>query len=727
MKQKQISILVGMLCTSAMPTVWAQEQAARLDDIVVTADRTEQSIDKTAANVSVINRQGLDKAGATDIKNAIRYEPGVSVASDPKRQGNAGYTIRGIDGNRILMMVDGVRLPESYSGGGGNGAISGRDMVEFDTLRQLDIIKGPYSSLYGSDALGGVVNYTTYKPEDLVDEEKPWYLGLKQSYNSANKGHATTLTAAGQHGIASGLLMLTKRQADEYKNRGTENVDGAKRTKPNPQDIDGHNVLAKGVLADGAHRLEATAEYFKRTTETTDRIALGTVVDRAGLSTTTKQQVSEDEAKRHRLGLTYTYQPVEGVFDELEVGVSRQKLKSKDTLVQRFAKGSPAVNSAEYSNYDFNQTIDTVHGQVKSRIETGNVMHGLIAGIEYKETSTDRGRQKTRAIEGGAPVLVDGSKTFPDSDRKTVGVYVQDAITFENGVRLTPALRYTYDRISPKIDAAYLASTPTSEPKRFSDSAVSPSISLSVPLTPETTGFLAYSTGFRTPPFDSAMMSFANLMHGYQVIPNGNLKSEKSQSLEAGLRHKSSDFEAKATIFYNRYKDFIDQSYLADQVIGGRPIMTVTYDNIGRVTTYGFEASAAYRVAPNWQLNGAVSWMRGTNKVDDKPLDSAQPPQIMLGVGYDTAIWGANLDWTLVAPKEKVSDKKFVQAAGYGVVDATMFWNISKNAKLNMGVYNIGNKKYWDYVDVKGLTASVPLDYYSRPGRSVSAALQLKF
>ena len=69
----------------------------------------------------------------------------------------AGINIRGIDGNRILMMVDGVRIPESYAGGGSNGAISGRDMVESDTLKQVDIVKGPYSALYGSDALGGVV------------------------------------------------------------------------------------------------------------------------------------------------------------------------------------------------------------------------------------------------------------------------------------------------------------------------------------------------------------------------------------------------------------------------------------------------------------------------------------------------------------------------------------------------------------------------------------------
>ncbi|MBP6344829.1 MAG: TonB-dependent receptor, partial [Neisseriaceae bacterium] len=439
MKQKQISILVGMLCSSAMPAVWAAATAeAKLDDVVVIADRTEQSIDKTAANVSVINRKGLDKAGASNIKDAIRYEPGVNAVADPVRYGNAGFNIRGIEGNRILMMIDGVRLPESYAAGRGNGAIAGRDLVEFDTLRQVDIVKGPYSSLYGSDALGGVVNYASYKPEDFVDEEKPWYLGLKQSYDSANKGHATTVSAAGQKGIASGLIMYTKRKSDEYKNRGHLDIEGAGRTKPNPLDFTSDNVLAKGVLAEGAHRLEGTVEYHKRTTEVTDLTALtrSGPIPRTGMRT--NLQNSNDEAKRQRFGLTYTYQPMDSWLDELVVGASRQKLDSQDTLIQKFLNTKTQVNSTEYSDYDFNQTIDALHGQMRARIQAGQITHAITAGVDYTETKTDRGRQKTRSIEGGPLSLVDGSKTFPDSERKNLGVYIQDAITFENGVRLTP-------------------------------------------------------------------------------------------------------------------------------------------------------------------------------------------------------------------------------------------------------------------------------------------------
>ncbi|XLM20373.1 TonB-dependent receptor plug domain-containing protein, partial [Chromobacterium piscinae] len=142
-----------------------------LETVQVTAHRTEKPLAETAPNASVISRHKLDDRLIRDISDAAKYEPGVEVASDPNRRGNAGWTIRGIDGNRILMLIDGERLPEAYAGGGnGNGAISGRDFVELETLRAIDIVKGPTSSLYGSDAIGGVIGYRTKAVDDFVPE-----------------------------------------------------------------------------------------------------------------------------------------------------------------------------------------------------------------------------------------------------------------------------------------------------------------------------------------------------------------------------------------------------------------------------------------------------------------------------------------------------------------------------------------------------------------------------
>ena len=131
MKPKFLACAVAALFST--PLLAETVSQNDLDTVVVTADRNAQTLDKAAPNVSVITRKILDRAAAANLDDIALYEPGVGVASDNNRRGHAGFNIRGIGGNRILMMVDGVRVPEAYEGGGTNGAVSGRDMVEADT------------------------------------------------------------------------------------------------------------------------------------------------------------------------------------------------------------------------------------------------------------------------------------------------------------------------------------------------------------------------------------------------------------------------------------------------------------------------------------------------------------------------------------------------------------------------------------------------------------------
>ena len=197
MKKKAIVCVVGAVFSGQLYAAQMPVAQAEIEPVVVTADRNAQTLDKAAPNVSVIGRKTLNQASAQNLDDIVMYESGVSVPSDNNRRGHAGINIRGIDGNRILMMVDGVRIPESYAGGGSNGAISGRDMVESDTLKQVDIVKGPYSALYGSDALGGVVNMVTLSPRDFVDADKRGHFGLKHGYRSRDRSHGVTATVAG--------------------------------------------------------------------------------------------------------------------------------------------------------------------------------------------------------------------------------------------------------------------------------------------------------------------------------------------------------------------------------------------------------------------------------------------------------------------------------------------------------------------------------------------------
>ena len=732
MKKKAIACVIGAVFSGQLYAAQMPVAQAEIEPVVVTADRNAQTLDKAAPNVSVIGRKTLNQASAQNLDDIVMYEFGVSVPSDNNRRGHAGINIRGIDGNRILMMVDGVRIPESYAGGGSNGAISGRDMVESDTLKQVDIVKGPYSALYGSDALGGVVNMVTLSPSDFVDAGKRGYFGLKHSYRGRDRSHGVTATVAGFHENAEGLLMLTRRQGHETENMGSDTSYSTARTATNPQKNNAYNILAKGNIGNERHRLETLYEQYYHANDTVLANGLGSQ-SRGPVTIATSESNARDRIRRQRIEAGYRYTG-EGRLKEANLTAYQQKLRTEDDAVDASITrmGTRQLgNSTRYSDYGFNQTIRGLNGRSVWEFD-GAVKQTVVAGAEYKHTETARPRDSLTVdnLTGAVSKVYAGStypnKTFPDSKRKTFSVYAQDSLTFGNGIVLTPALRYEKDKLNTSTDQAYLNANPSGTATRFSDSAFTPSLRLSVPMGEQFTSFATYSQGFRTPPFDSATMAFANTTYGYAVIPNANLKSERSNSFELGMKFKNERTRAQVTAFYNRYRNFIDRTEVGTASIGGRPIIQYQYQNLDRVKTYGAEASAAYKFLPGWQVSGSIAWMRGKQQ-DGTPLDSAYPLNGVLGVDYVQEKWGGDTKLRWSKKHSRVSSDSIFQAPGYGVWDVGAWYKPSKNVEIGANIYNIGNKKYWQHADVAGMSRSSVMDLYTETGRNFAATVQLKF
>ena len=732
MKKKAIACVVGAVFSGQLYAAQMPVAQAEIEPMVVTADRNAQTLDKAAPNVSVVGRKTLNQASAQNLDDIVMYEPGVSVPSDNNRRGHAGINIRGIDGNRILMMVDGVRIPESYAGGGSNGAISGRDMVESDTLKQVDIVKGPYSALYGSDALGGVVNMVTLSPSDFVDEGKRGYFGLKHGYRSRDRSHGVTATVAGFHENAEGLLMLTRRQGHETENMGSDTNYSTARTATNPQKNNAYNILAKGNIGNERHRLETLYEQYYHANDTVLANSLGSQ-SRGPVTIATSESNARDRIRRQRIEAGYRYTG-EGRLKEANLTAYQQKLRTEDDAVDVSITRMGARqlgNSTRYSDYGFNQTIRGLNGRSVWEFD-GAVKQTVVAGAEYKHTETARPRDSLTVdnLTGTVSKVYAGStypnKTFPDSKRKTFSVYAQDSLTFGNGIVLTPALRYEKDKLNTSTDQAYLNANPTGTATRFSDSAFTPSLRLSVPMGEQFTGFATYSQGFRTPPFDSATMAFANTTYGYAVIPNANLKSERSNSFELGMKFKNERARAQVTAFYNRYRNFINRTEIGTSTVGRRPIIQYQYQNLDHVKTYGAEASAAYKFLPGWQVSGSIAWMRGEQQ-DGKPLDSAYPLNGVLGLDYTQEKWGVGTKLRWSKKHSRVSSDTVFQEPGYGVWDVGAWYKPFKNLEIGANIYNVGNKKYWQHADVAGMSRTSVMDLYTETGRNFAATVQLKF
>ena len=171
-----VLIIAGLLASmvaGAQPPVDAQEVV--LDPVVVVGSRAAEPLQQVVGSVSVVERDRLGRNGVLDIADLASLVPGLSVPVDAVRFGRQGFNIRGLEGNRVVIEIDGVPLPDGF--GVGQFALAGRDLVALDAVERVEVLRGPASTLYGSKALAGVVALTTRSPEDFLWRGNGWASG----------------------------------------------------------------------------------------------------------------------------------------------------------------------------------------------------------------------------------------------------------------------------------------------------------------------------------------------------------------------------------------------------------------------------------------------------------------------------------------------------------------------------------------------------------------------
>ena len=230
-----------------------------LERVQVTATRGERAIADVPNTVDVIERERMDELLVRDLKDLFRYEPGITVGSGFGRFGLGDIRVRGLGGNRVRIQTDGIPVSDAFSIGSFSNA--NRDFVDLDTLKRVEVVRGATSSLYGSDALGGMVSFITREPADYLQEGKDAYFGFKLGYDGSWDGLFGAATAAFGGERWSGLVTIGHRQGQETGNQGEVGGVGSARTQPNPQDRDGRSLLAKLVFA------PSESQRFKLTVE----------------------------------------------------------------------------------------------------------------------------------------------------------------------------------------------------------------------------------------------------------------------------------------------------------------------------------------------------------------------------------------------------------------------------------------------------------------------------
>lgn len=714
----RFAYLPAFLILSALPAI-AQtgDTPTELDAVTTTATRTPSTLKNVAGTVTIIDQQQIDRQNDQDIRDLQRYEPGISVGNNPTRTGSTSFVIRGIGENRVLVQTDGVRVPDAPQNS--QPGTYFRDYVDLESVKRIEIVRGAASSLYGSNAIGGVVSYITKDPGDyLALFDKDWYVSGKLAGDSANDSFAETATAALRTGDVESLVVLTRRDGHEY--------DVAGKPSPDPQDFDADNVLGKIVWhASPTDQLKLTGEYADRAVDTnifTDR------------TPTLFSSLAHDTLERERISLDYDRSAPIGFVDSLSVQLSYQTVDRKQRLnTDRISGGFPAER---VSRQKFGQDI---YG-ARIKLETARDFMGLDnhftygADVDFSQTTRPSDQVQTNRVTGVSTHNIPGigifpNKPFPDSDTLLLGFYVQDEITFvDPRFSLLPGLRVDYYSLDPHPDALSANSNLSNVPvKAFDDAAVSPKLAANFKLTPEHTLYAQYARGFRSPPYDDANIAFSNPANGYFILPNPNLKSETSDGFEIGIKSSFKDGSSFSVAgFYNLYHDFISSTLIGMQ----NGLLVFQSRNLTEVNIYGVEAKGQWRVTPTVSLIGSLAYADSEDTETHLPVDSVDPLKGVAGIRYDAigGDWGAAATVTAVAAHNRVSDPTFFKAPGYATLDLAGYWEPTPHLTVNAGIYNLTDTRSFNAQDVVQLPAATQDLYrYAQPGRSFGGNITVRW
>ena len=708
-----------------------------IEEITVISSRAPIPLSEVIGSVSVIKSDDIEKRIANNIVDLIENTIGVSA---PRSDGygrifNEGFRIRGLGGKRVNVLIDGVRIPDSYVG-------YGRDVVDVDLVKKVEILKGPSSALYGSDGLAGAISYTTKDASDLASKDNPYY-SATVSYDESSDSTKVGLMSAFVGNNIEGLIQVTRRDTNERKLHNNTEIE------PNSMTGESNSVLAKikFLLNESIDiTFVADVQEWKNDWDLTTETGFSffpTPIQ-------TSSALGLDDSTRHRYSIELGFTRENILFDEGRVTAFTQKtdqdqITNKSKLIFEMGMRARPTPYAEFQNFQFNQEIYGFSSEFFKEIgNPSGIKHQIVYGFEYESIEVERPRYRyetnliTRQLNYNIGGHTYPDKTFPDTETIRQGIYFSDRIEITSKASLVIGARYDSYELKPSVDELFNRSNVARNALSYiDDSAVSGKLGFIYDISDSISIFAQYAEGFRSPDYESANISFTNFAFYYSVAPNPNLDSEESDGYEIGLRGNnilgSSRLNWSLVYYENDYEDFIDT-----QLTGRSPrgISIYQYVNLNDVTIDGFEFEAQALINDNYSLY--VGYSNSDGEQNGEKLISIDPDQTIIGLNWssDTGRFNirgfANITEGSIDGLAPVCGRSgcsnLVETPGRATFDLFFNANISDNIALNMAIRNITNEKFYDWASINGKTVDDPeLELYSNSGRTFSASIKYIF
>ncbi len=755
---RAIPKLLALTCLSLVYiNAWGQNavadralQAVVLNPVVVSGSRSEQPRDDLPMSMDVMTAADLQDGQISDIHDLAKSLPNVSVKHAPTRftvtgagnttgrDGNAGFNVRGQDGNRVLLLVDGVRLPRSYING--NNAF-GRDLVDLGLLKRVELVRGPSSVLYGSDALAGMVNFISHDPVDFLNgvgaARKTLGGEAAYAYNGADQAHRLSATLAGNTDDSlQWLLTATAGRAHGVDNMGSNDAANVDRTRPNPQTDHNGSVLGKLVFKPGTGQKHVLT--FEHMQKTSDVELLSSRAKAPLVAASVVGESARQEHQRDRMTWDARYALDRAWADQLQTTLSFQAGTAQDNGHTRRYDGGVRLRDTAYDERAWQASAQFSKALPISAQWSQKITYGLDLASTNVSSWFDGFDPKP------LPTYLP-KKYFPDTRDSTAALYAQSEISDARWA-ITPGLRAEYFSLNVLSQDGFAPPSPTPG-KSLSGSNVSPKLGALYRVTPQWSVFAHYASGFRAPNATqiNGFTENPTLTTFVKLLSNPDLKPETSRNVELGVRARLERLHLDAAVFSGNFKDLIvDKKPLGGAGVAGDPLLFQTV-NVDRARIQGFEFKGTVDLGDlaggAWSSSFAYGQAKGTDRSTNLPLNAIDPAKLALGLKYSAARWDVSVDAVhhaaktesdldspyLAKPATAPRKKQFTVPAA-NTLDMQVQYRVQRDLRVYLGVFNLNNRKYWLWSDVQGLdAASTAVDAYTQAGRHAKLSVVWRY
>lgn len=679
MQKKELSklVLTTLLTGSVLwgGTVFAAEenlQEFSLDTMVVTATRTQMTVKETPATVEIVDSKKLEQTQAKTLHDALKGALGVNVFND--FQGRSNVSIRGSESRHVLIMVDGKRL-------GGEAAYNSANAWDVDRIRmedveRVEIIRGPAGALYGSDAMGGVINVITKTPDKTtadVNYEYGWY---EDGKGAGYKGNLYLQGAEGHYSYKINAGLNKNRPYLDPKGSGDSmNFYG----KQQPLSL---NV---GYKFDNGNELSVD---FSKIKEDNQKSTTTRTVMMPGKVWQDKVQTIYNDNKRTDYAITYKgsddkqdwmFRAYKSVFD---------KNYKNQNLTRMTMMGRPGNWTLQDPKIDtVKRTLSVIEG--KDTFNLGD-KNKLTAGFEYRKDQSEGTRLKKPSTSlNGA----DAHAAFDKADINYLAAYVQDEFRPNDKWLIIPSVRFDHsDQFSNKLTSNLAATYNAADDVRIK---------------------AVVGQGYKTPTVNDLYIFWEMYAKnpgsdGQFYVGNPDLKPEKSLSYELSVEK---DWGDRSTVhfglFRNEVKDLIGTYWTGKMTedypdiypgITGDRIMA--YENIPEALLQGVELYGSHRIGKDIYLNAGYTFLDAKDKTAGTRLKDRAKHQVTFGVSYQPEnIYAWDLSFDLVSNigyyfnnGDKSTMGNFVyETKDFTIANIMASRHLNKDTKIYLGIDNISN------------------------------------